>query len=93
MASAAGAADMAKPAVKRKRDRAVVVRKRNVRDLLGGCSGADSADAVVDDSTAEVDCLLLPTEFRPLINSFRGMRYPRAPLIPHRNGVERILSS
>ena len=37
------------PTVKRKRDRAAVVRKRKVRDLFGGdCS------VVVDDSTAEV---------------------------------------
>lgn len=76
--SAAGAADMANPAAKRRSERAVVVPKRTARDrpgvgVAGGCWGVEATEGF-----EEVDCVLLPNGVRSLfISSVRGLEYPR----------------
>jgi hypothetical protein len=57
MVSAAGAADMAKPADSKNNDNAVVVKKRSTRDRLGG--GVVCSDEVeLEDSVSEVDAVV-----------------------------------
>jgi hypothetical protein len=91
MVSAAGAAAILKPAVKRTSARAVVVRKRVSRDLLDGSAGSAAGDEV--DEVADVDCPLVPTVLSALINILRVLLYTRALLIPVakslRNGVKK----
>ena len=74
MVSAAGVTDMAKLAVKRTRQRVVVVRKRTVRDHFGVSSPAGLGGGVVGVAEADVDCTPLPANlFSTPIEPVRGL--------------------